>query len=131
MEPSSAQAAAAAAAAQSRRKAELERQRIEADSKCRMEEVVKQAKFIEDRDAAASTLRGSTGVPASGGAGDSELRSGTAIPEIRGPEAGNPSNSCGTSVVDLSDTSSEDANIAHHGCPGKIQPVTRNALMCI
>jgi hypothetical protein len=79
-----AQAAAAAAAAQRQREAELERQRIEAANKRRMEAVEEQDKFIEDRDAAAITLRGSTGVNASGGQGDSGLRGSSASTELRG-----------------------------------------------
>ncbi len=77
-------AANAAAAAQRQRDAELKQQRIEAENKRRAEEIEKQAKFIDDRDAAASTLRGSTGVPASGGVGDSGLRGSGATPELRG-----------------------------------------------
>jgi hypothetical protein len=76
--------AAAAAAAQRQRDAELEQQRIEADNKRRMEEIANQARFIDDRDAAASTLRGSTGVEASGRLGNSELRGSSATSELRG-----------------------------------------------
>jgi len=76
--------AAAAAEEQRRRDAELEQQRIEADNKRRMEEIANQAKFIDDRDAAASTLRGSTGVATSGRLGNSELRGSSATPELRG-----------------------------------------------
>lgn len=85
-----AQAAAAAAAAQRQRDAELEQQRIEADNKRRMEEIANQAKFIDDRNAAASTLRGSTDSTTSGGLdgsglrGSSETVGGLKEPELRG-----------------------------------------------
>lgn len=71
-----AQAAEAARLAeeQRRREAELEQQRINAENKRRMEEIANQAKFIDDRNAAVSTLRGSTG-STSGGPSDSLLRS--------------------------------------------------------
>jgi hypothetical protein len=73
-----AQAAEAARRAeeQRRREAELEQQRINAENKRRMEEMANQAKFIDDRNAAASTLRGSTGAT-SGGSSDSLLRGST------------------------------------------------------
>jgi hypothetical protein len=67
-------AQAAAAEAQRKRDAELARQRTEAENKRRIEEVEKQAKFIDDRDAAASTLRGSTGTAPAGGVNGSGLR---------------------------------------------------------
>jgi hypothetical protein len=105
-------AAAAAAAAQRQRDAELEQQRIEADNKRRMEELANQAKFIDDRDAAAGTLRGSTGVAASGGVGASGLRGSSATPELRGSTPIATSNPGDTSVVDLSDTNLADANRA-------------------
>lgn len=61
--------------AEEERQAELERQRREAENKRRIEEAERQAKFLEDRDAAASTLRGSTGTRASSsGAGEPVLR---------------------------------------------------------
>ena len=53
--------AAAAAEEQRRRDAELEQQRREAENKRRLEEIERQVKFLNDRDAAAKTLRGSTG----------------------------------------------------------------------
>lgn len=62
-------AAAAAAEAQRKRDAELEQQRIEAENKRRLEEIKKKKEFEEGRDAAASTLRGSTGSATSGGSG--------------------------------------------------------------
>jgi hypothetical protein len=104
--------AAAAAEAQRQREAELERQRIEAENKRRAEEIANQARFIDDRDAAASTLRGSTGVAASGGVGESGLRGSSAPLELRGSTTVVPSNSRDTSVVDLSDTTLADANKA-------------------
>jgi hypothetical protein len=104
--------AAAAAEAQRQRDAELEQQRIEADDKHRMEEVANQAKFIDDRDVAASTLRGSTGTAASGGPGDLGLRGSSATPELRGSTPVGRLKSDDTSVVDLSDTSLADANKA-------------------
>jgi hypothetical protein len=76
--------AAAAAQAQRRREAELEQQRIEAENVRRAEEIENQARFIDDRDAAASTLRGSTGAAASGAPGNSELRGSSATPKLRG-----------------------------------------------
>jgi hypothetical protein len=64
-------AAAAAAEAQRHREAELKQQRIDADNKRRMEEIANQTSFIESRDAAARTLRDSSGNTISG---ESELR---------------------------------------------------------
>lgn len=61
--------AEAARRAEQERQAELERQRREAENKRRIEEAERQAKFLEDRDAAASTLRGSTGTSVSAGGG--------------------------------------------------------------
>jgi hypothetical protein len=82
-----AQAEAAAAEAQRERDAELEQQRIETDKKRRMEEIANQAKFIEDRDAAASTLRGSTGIGNSDAPDGSGLRgSSETVSGIRGAE---------------------------------------------
>jgi hypothetical protein len=62
---------AAAAEEQRRRDAELEQQRREAENKRRLEEIERQTKFLNDRDAAASTLRGSigTGTPVNGSGG--------------------------------------------------------------
>lgn len=84
-----AERAAAAAEAQRQRDAELEQQRIEAENKRRIEEAEKQAQFINDRDAAAGTLRGSTDRMVSGGPGGSELRgsSATTGSELRGSSA--------------------------------------------
>ncbi|MHB8744277.1 MAG: hypothetical protein ACYC9L_14285 [Sulfuricaulis sp.] len=82
--------AAAAAAAQQQREAELEQQRIDADNQRRMQELENQAKFIDDRNAAASTLRGSTdsttsgGLDASGLRGSSETVGGLKEPGLRG-----------------------------------------------
>lgn len=75
-----AQAAEAARRAeeQRRREAELEQQRINAENQRRMEEIAKQARFIDDRNAAASTLRGSTGT-ISGGSSDVQLRGSTGV----------------------------------------------------
>jgi hypothetical protein len=87
--------------------------RIEADDKRRMEEIANQAKFMDDRDAAASTLRGSTGTAASGGPGDLGLRGSSATPELRGSTPVGGLKSDDTSVVDLSETSLADANKAH------------------
>lgn len=69
---------------QRRREAELEQQRINAENKQRMEEMAKQAKFIDDRNAAASTLRGSTGAT-SGGSTGSILRGSTGNDANAGP----------------------------------------------
>lgn len=57
------QAAAAAAAAEEQRKkdAELEQQRIDAENNRRLEEIAKHKKFVDERNAAASSLRGSSG----------------------------------------------------------------------
>ncbi len=88
--------AEAARRAEQERQAELERQRREADNKRRMEEIERQTKFLEDRDAAASSLRGSTGagVSASGGlrgstatSGGSVLRGGSADTGLRGSKS--------------------------------------------
>lgn len=80
-----AQAAEAARRAeeQRRRDAELEQQRINAENKRRMEEVANQAKFIDERNAAASTLRGSTGVTA-GGSASPALRGSSVNTDLRG-----------------------------------------------
>lgn len=78
------EAAEAAAEAQRQQDADLEQQRIEAESKRRMEEIANQAKFINDRDAAARTLRGSTGSAAVGGTGEYGLRGSSATTELRG-----------------------------------------------
>ncbi len=67
-------AAAAAAAVQRQHEAELQQQRIEAENKKRMEDIANQAKFIDDRNAAASTLRGADGGTASAGVDATGLR---------------------------------------------------------
>ena len=67
-------AAAAAAAVQRQHEAELQQQRIEAENKKRMEDIANQAKFIDDRNAAASTLRGADGGTASEGVDATGLR---------------------------------------------------------
>lgn len=73
------QEAAAAAEEQRRRDAELEQQRREAENKRRLEEIERQTKFLNDRDAAAKTLRGSTGTGTPvNGAGGTGLRGSTA-----------------------------------------------------
>ncbi len=81
-----AQAAEAARRAeeQRRREAELEQQRINAENQRRMEEMANQAKFIDDRNAAASTLRGSTGSTVVSRPGESGLRGGGTTTELRG-----------------------------------------------
>lgn len=57
------------------RREEEERQRRAAENQRRLEEAARQAKFLEDRDAAAQTLRGSSGSTVSAGSG---LRGSTA-----------------------------------------------------
>ena len=74
----------AAADEQRRKDAELERQRIDADNARRMEDIANQAKFIDDRNRAASTLRGSTDNTAAGGLDSSGLRGSSATTELRG-----------------------------------------------
>jgi hypothetical protein len=72
------QEAAAAAEEQRRRDAELEQQRREAENKRRLEEIERQTQFLNDRDAAAGTLRGSTGTGTPvNGAGGTGLRGST------------------------------------------------------
>lgn len=56
-----------------------EQQRRDADNKRRLEEIERQTKFLEDRDAAVSTLRGSTGT-----SGGSALRGNSADTGLRG-----------------------------------------------
>lgn len=82
----------------------LKQQRIEVENERRAEEIANRAKFIDDRDAAASPLRGSTGSAASGGLDASGLRGSSTPTELRG--------SVDTSVVDLSDITMADANKA-------------------
>ncbi len=86
-------AAEAAAAAQRQRDAELAQQRVEADSKRRIEEIANQAKFIDDRDAAANTLRGSIDSTTSARVDNSGLRgTSTGITsELRGAQTVTPS----------------------------------------
>lgn len=74
------QAAAAAAAAQRQHETELQQQRIEAENKKRMEEIANQAKFIDDRNAAASTLRGAAGGTDSEGVDATGLRGSNGTP---------------------------------------------------
>lgn len=83
--------------AEAERQAQLERQRREAENKRRIEEAERQAKFLEDRDAAAGSLRGSTGtsVSANGGlrgsaasSGSSGLRGSSADTGLRGLRTG-------------------------------------------
>lgn len=74
------EAAAAAAEEQRRRDAELEQQRRDAENKRRLEEIERQTQFLNDRDAAASTLRGSTGTATPvNGSGGTGLRGSTGI----------------------------------------------------
>lgn len=83
---SRAQAAEAArhAAEQRRQESELEQQRINADSKRRMEDIANQAKFIDDRNAAVSTLRGSAGASAAPTGAGAMLRGGGSETGLRG-----------------------------------------------
>jgi hypothetical protein len=104
-------AAAAAAEAQRQREAELAAQRVEAESKRRIEEIENQARFIDDRDAAVKNLRGS-GTTTSAGVDASGLRGSSSTTELRGSVPVASSNAGDTSVVDLSDTSLADANKA-------------------
>ena len=117
-----AQAAAAAAAAaaeeQRQRDAELEQQRIEAENQRRIEEIAKQKKFEEERNAAACTLRGSAG-SASCGSGGSGLRGSGASGDqdatvLRG------AGSLGSNVVILKGNGNADATIrdGSHSDPG-------------
>ncbi len=82
--------AEAARRAEAEHQAELERQHREAENKRLMEEAARQAEFIKDRDAAAGTLRGSTGTrAASGGFGEPVLRGSSADTGLRGLKSGN------------------------------------------
>jgi hypothetical protein len=76
-------AAEAAAAAERKRQAELAQARIDAENKLHVQEVEDQAKFLDDRDAVAGTLRGSTGT-APVAVGESGLRGSSVTPELRG-----------------------------------------------
>lgn len=108
--------------AEEERQAELERQRREAENKRRIEEAERQAKFLEDRDTAASTLRGSTGnsVSSSGGlrgssvtSGGSGLRGSSADTGLRGLKSG-------TTVTPNTDPMVVDARNVPSGLPKSV-----------
>lgn len=114
--------AEAARRAEQERQAELERQRREADNNRRIEEAARQAKFLEDRDAAASMLRGSTGasVSASGGlrgssatTGGTGLRGSSADTGLRGLRTG-------TTVTPNTDPMVVDARNVPTGLPKSV-----------
>ena len=73
--------AEAAAEVERKRQAELAQPRTDADAQHRAEEIANQARFLDDRNSAAGTLRGSDGA-APVVAGDTGLR-GVANPELR------------------------------------------------
>lgn len=105
--------------AEEERQAELERQRREAENKRRIEEAARQAKFLEDRDAAASTLRGSTGtgVSASGG-----LRGSTATSNSTGLRGSSTDTGLrtGTTVTPNTDPMVVDARNVPSGLPKSV-----------
>lgn len=114
--------AEAARRAEEERQAELERQRREAENKRRIEEAERQAKFLEDRDAAANTLRGSTGtgVSASGGLrGSTATSSGTGL---RGSSAdtGLRGLKSGTTITPNTDPMVVDARNVPSGLPKSV-----------
>ena len=74
--------AEAAAEAERKRQSELAQPRTDAEAQRRAEEIANQAKFLDDRNSAASSLRGSDGT-APVAAGDTGLR-GTTTTELRG-----------------------------------------------
>jgi len=95
------QAAAAAAEEQRNHDAEVEQQRVEAETKRRAEDMARQAQFIDDRNAAASTLRGSSGTASPDALRASGLRGTSVTPALRGlrPDTSGTSN-LDPSVVD-------------------------------
>jgi hypothetical protein len=107
-------AAAAAAEAQRQRDAELEQQRIDADNKRRMEEIENQANFLNDRDAAAGTLRASTGSAPSGAIRETGLRGSSTTPELRESKSNNSQASNLDSMV-------VDARSVPTGLPNSIE----------
>lgn len=119
--------AEAARRAEAERQAELEHQRREAENKRRIEEAERQAKFLEDRDAAASTLRGSTGTRASSsGAGEPVLRGSTATSGgsgLRGSSAdtGLRGLRTGTTVTPNTDPMVVDARNVPTGLPKSVE----------
>ena len=117
----------AARRAEQERQAELERQRREADNKRRIEEAARQAKFLDDRDAAAGTLRGSTGTGAvSSGSGGSMLRGSAATSGgsgLRGSSAdtGLRGSQSGMTVTPNTDPMVVDARNVPTGLPKSVE----------
>ena len=111
----------AARRAEEERQAELECQHREAENKRRIEEAARQAKFLEDRDAAAGTLRGSTGTGAvSSGSGGSMLRGSAATSGgsgLRGSSAdtGLRGSQSGMTVTPNIDPMVVDARVSPYG----------------
>lgn len=114
--------AEAARHAEQERQAELERQRREAENKRRIEEAARQAKFLEDRDAAASTLRGSTGtsVSASGGLRGSTATSGSTGLRGSSVDTGLRGLRSGTTVIPNTDPMVVDARNVPSGLPKSV-----------
>lgn len=115
--------AEAARRAEAERQAELERQRREAENQRRLEEAARQAKFLEDRDATAGTLRGSSGAPVSAGSG---LRGSTATSggtELRGSSTSRaqPQQSVASRCVPSADPKVVDACNVPSGLPKSVE----------
>ena len=118
--------AEAARRAEEERQAELERQRREAENKRRIEEAARQAKFLDDRDAAAGTLRGSSGTSStSSGSGGTVLRGSAATTGstgLRGSSAdtGLRGLRTGTTVIPNTDPMVVDARNVPSGLPKSV-----------
>lgn len=119
--------AEAARRAEEARQAELERQRREAENKRRIEEAARQAQFLEDRDAAAGSLRGSTGTRStSSSSGETVLRGSTASTGstgLRGSSAdtGLHGLRTGTTVTPNTDPMVVDARNVPSGLPKSVE----------
>lgn len=114
--------AEAARRAEEERQAELERQRREAENKRRIEEAERQAKFLEDRDAAAGTLRGSTGtsVSSSGGLRGSTVTSGSTGLRGSSADSGLRGLRTGTTVTPNADPMVVDTRNVPSGLPKSV-----------
>ncbi|MBI4808629.1 MAG: hypothetical protein HY799_06765 [Nitrosomonadales bacterium] len=116
----------AARRVEEQRQAELERQRREAENKRRIEEAARQAKFLEDRDAAASTLRGSTGTRSTSSAsGEMLLRGSTSTSGSTGlrgssTDSGLRGLRTGTTVTPNTDPMVVDARNVPSGLPKSV-----------
>lgn len=115
--------AEAARRADAERQAELERQRREAENKRLVEEAARQAKFLEDRDAAAGSLRGSTGTRASssGGLRGSTATSGGSVLRGSSADTGLRGLKSGTTMTPNTDPMVVDARNVPTGLPKSVE----------